>query len=480
MKRITPFVAAFALAASSLSAQNIALDEKFVSFPPAGWTFVNNNGSASQGWIHDAVNLRGWHEDESGLTSDNTMISPVMDLTTFSSAYLHFAGETNYAVYLANHPAGFGDGVSTVEVTTDGGLTWTVIWNDMSFVNGETYAPNINLSAYAGMSSVQLGFHYSGTFAQEWWVASARVDDSSAPPPPPGTPWIVNLPTTFAAVPFVEDFETIAGVVPTYMALTANDALTGLADPEAWANIGNLAPCLVPFAGLYNLEMGMIPGSTNYHNVRNSMVLGIDGSNMSGMNVDFQGYDAGEELNDIDGIWVSTDGIEWYSVSTAWNVLIPLDSIWTAITDLDLTGTPVDTTGNFYLMFAQEDNFPYNDLDGVGIDDINVDGTGVAFNYTITNLVAGSTATFSVSGGTAFGSVALAYSVTGAGPTTTPYGVLDLSAPINVLAILTADVNGDANLSPIVPGGLTGVTLYSQGVDLTSGLLTNSLAIVIG
>jgi len=480
MKRIPPFVAALALATTSLSAQNIALDEKFASFPPAGWTLVNNNGAASQGWIHDAVNFRAWHEDESGVTADNTLISPAMDLSTFGSAYLHFDGETNYAVYLANHPAGFGDGVSTVEVTTDGGLTWTVIWNDTSLVNGETYAPDINMSTYAGMTGVQLGFHYSGTFAQEWWIGSARVDDSSSPPPPPGTVWAVNLPTTFAAVPFVEDFETAAGVVPTYMALTAIDAATGLADPEAWANIGNLGPCSVPFAGLFNLEMGLIPGSTNYHNVRNAMVLGIDGNNMSGMNVDFQAYDGGEEANDFDKVWVSSDGVEWYDVSNTWNVEIGVDLIWTAIVDMDLTGTPVDTTGNFYLMFGQEDNFPYNDLDGIGIDDINVDGTGVAFNYSVSNLVAGSTATFSVTGGTAFGSMLLVYSLAGSGPTSTPYGPVDLSAPIKSLATLTADVNGDANLSPSVPAGLTGVTLYTQAVDLTAGLLSNSLAEVIG
>jgi len=480
MKRIPTFAAAFALVASSLSAQNVALDENFLSFPPAGWTFVNNNGTASQGWIHDAVDFRAQHEDESGLTADNTMVSPVMDLTTFTSAYIHFSGETNHAAYLANHPAGFGDGVSTVEVTTDGGLTWTVLWTDTSLVNGDIHSLDLNMSSYAGMSSVQIGFHYYGTFAQEWWVFSARVDDSASPPPPPGDLWAVNLPTTFAAVPFVEDFETAAGVVPTYMALTAIDAATGLADPEAWANIGNLGPCTVPFAGLFNLEMGLIPGSTNYHNVRNAMVLGIDGSSMSGMNLDFQGYDAGEEGNDFDGIWVSSDGAEWYLVSDQWQTLIVLDSVWTAITDLDLTGTPVDTTGNFYVMFGQEDNFPYNDLDGVGIDDINIDGTGIAFNYSITNLVAGSTATFSVDGGTPFGTILVAYSLTGAGPTTTPYGAVDMSAPISTLATLTADVNGDANLSPSVPAGLTGVTLYTQAVDLTAGLLTNSLAEVIG
>jgi hypothetical protein len=469
-----------ALAATPVAAQTTVLDEDFsLGVPPAGWTVVDNSGSGAQGWIQDAVGLRAWHEDESGLTADDTLLSPVLDLSGLSQAYLHFSGQTNWAAYLANHPAGFGDGVSTMEVTTDGGLSWTVVWSDVSLVNGETYAPDVDLSAFAGSSTVQLGIHYVGTFAQEWWVDRVVIDDSATPPPPPGTTSVVNLPGTFAAVPFLEDFETAAGVVPPYMALTNIDEATGLVDPEAWCNIGQLAPCTIPFAGLYNLETGLIPGSTNYHQVRNAMVLGIDGSGFAGLNLDYQGYNAGEEANDFDGIWVSDDGTEWYRVGDTWNVAIPLDSVWTSIADLDLTGTPVDTTGEFYLMFGQEDNFPYDDLDGVGIDDIAVDGTGLAFSYIISNLVAGQAATFAVTGGTPFGQVLVAYSLTGAGPTQSQYGLVDMSLPISVLASLVTDLNGAAQLTPTVPPGVAGATLYTQCVDLTSGTLSNSLAILV-
>ncbi|PCJ52193.1 MAG: hypothetical protein COA70_12735 [Planctomycetota bacterium] len=99
--------------------------------------------------------------------------------------------------------------------------------------------------------------------------------------------------------------------------------------------------------------------------------------------------------------------------------------------------------------------------------------------YTITNLVAGQTAVFSVSGATAGGGVILGYSLTGAGPTATPYGLVDMTAPINTLATLTADGAGLATFSPTVPGGVAGLTLYTQAVDLGSGLLTNSLAELI-
>lgn len=477
MKKFLPLLAAVA-ATGVASAQTTVLSEDFLTYLPTGWTVVDNNLSGLAQWEHDVAGLRAWHQDISGGTVDNTLISPAMDLSLLASAYLHFEGETNYAAYLANHPTSLGDGFTNVEVTTDGGLTWTSVWTDTSLNNGDTYSPDIDLSAYAGMSGVQIGFHYFGTFAHESWVDNVLVDDSPVGPPPSGTAWTVNLPTTFAAAPYTNDFEAAAGSVPTSMALTANDALTGLPDAEAWANVGNLAPCLVPFGGAYNLEMGMIPGTTNYHNVRNAMVLGIDGAGNTALNLDFQGYDAGEEANAADGVWVSADGANWFDVTTNWGSLIGPLSTWEQILDVDLTATPVDTSGQFYLMFQQEDNFPYNDLDGIGIDDIVVDnntGSG-GLVYSITGLTAGGTATFAVTGATAFGNVIIAYSLTGAGPTTTPFGVADMSAPIKTLTTMSADAAGTASFSPVVPGGAVGVTLYTQCLDVTAGVLTNSLA----
>lgn len=102
-------------------------------------------------------------------------------------------------------------------------------------------------------------------------------------------------------------------------------------------------------------------------------------------------------------------------------------------------------------------------------------GSGGLLNYRITNLIAGQTASFSVTGATAGGTVLIAYSLTGAGPTVTPYGSADMSAPISIMASLTANGIGDAVFAPTVPAGLAGTTLYTQGLDVTSGSLTNSL-----
>jgi len=290
MKTILPLSLALTLGLSaSVAAQTTVLSEDFSTWPPAGWTLVNNNGAPAVGWIQDTIagsSPRAWHEDEFiSADSDNTMVSPVMDLSAMGSAYLHFDGETNWVTYLANYPGSFGNGVSTMEITTDGGLTWAVVWTDTSTVNYTPYSPIVDISAYAGMSNVQLGVHFFGNYAQEWWVDNVVIDNN--------------------------------------------------------------------------------PGS------------------------------------------------------------------------------------------------------------------GASPFYSITNLTAGQTAIFQVDNATPFGVVMFGYSLTGAGPTNTQFGTVAMSAPINLLATVFADVSGTAQFPPTIPGNAAGITLYTQALDLSSGILSNSLAQVV-
>ncbi|MBT4465753.1 MAG: hypothetical protein HOD03_03610 [Planctomycetes bacterium] len=164
---------------STLLAQTTYLSEDFTGgVPPAGWTDTKTPGSL--GW-HQSAGTRAWHEDESGITCDSYLISPDIDLSTATTAYLHFAGETYYSTYMANHPSSFGDGVSTIEVTTDGGATWTVIWTDTTTVDNTPYAPNLGLNAFVGSATVNISMHYYGTYAHEWWVDYFIVDDTPVP-----------------------------------------------------------------------------------------------------------------------------------------------------------------------------------------------------------------------------------------------------------------------------------------------------------
>jgi len=403
-----------------------------------------------------------------------------MDLSGLASAYAHISGETGWATYLANNPAGYGDGYTNLELSTDGGLTWTSVWTDTSLVSYTAFAEDVDISSFAGNAAVEISLHYYGTYAHEAHIGSIVVDDSPTGPPPTGTAWTVNLPTTFASAPFAEDFEGGAGTVPTHMALTNIDPDTGLVDAEAWCNVGQLAPCINPFGGSYALEMGLDPLSSNYHTVRNAMVLGINGNGDTSLELDFMGYNAGEESANFDGVWVSADGASWYIVSSNWGSELPTTSTWLSVSSMDLTGTPVDTSGDFYLMFGQEDNFPYDYLDGIGIDDISVDSPGPPpLTYAVSGLVGGGTATLTVSGATASGSVLIGYSLTGAGPTMTPFGLVDMSMPITQLPTLTASASGVASMTTGVPSRASGITVYTQAADLTTSALTNSLAEVV-
>lgn len=185
----------------------------------------------------------------------------------------------------------------------------------------------------------------------------------------------LNLPSSSTTLPLFEDFETAAGVVPPYMALTNLEVATLSPDPEAWCNIGNLATCLQPFRGSFCLEMGLEPNSTNYHDVRNAMVLLVDPAGYTGaMSLSANIIDGGEENDPVDGIWLSNDGVNWYSVLQDWGGSIIPDNQWTATGEIALTTTPVNTNSPFYIAFCQEDNFPYLDLDGIGVDEIKIPG----------------------------------------------------------------------------------------------------------
>ncbi|MFK5956538.1 MAG: lectin-like protein [Planctomycetota bacterium] len=172
------------LSTATLSAQTTVLSEDFAgAVPPAGWINVNNNGNPTIGWQAGTNPFNGmaWHDDESIADSDNVMVSPIMDFTGLSNVYLHFESETQYTQWMANHPSSIGDGVSTMEITTNGGLTWTVVWTDTAQVDYVRIGPTVDLSAWAGQSNVQLGIHLYGTYDQSWWVDNVIIDDQPVP-----------------------------------------------------------------------------------------------------------------------------------------------------------------------------------------------------------------------------------------------------------------------------------------------------------
>ncbi len=117
------------------------------------------------------------------------------------------------------------------------------------------------------------------------------------------------------------------------------------------------------------------------------------------------------------------------------------------------------------------------------VDSIRVEATHCggpsAPDYSISSLVAGANAWLSLTNVTPNGSVIIGYSLAGPGPTMTPYGLVDMSLPILQLPPLIAYSNGTVSYVQAIPLTAAGLTIYTQAVDLSSGLLSNSIAEVV-
>jgi hypothetical protein len=85
--------------------------------------------------------------------------------------------------------------------------------------------------------------------------------------------------------------------------------------------------------------------------------------------------------------------------------------------------------------------------------------------YAVTGLVAGGTATLTMNECTLLSDVVFCYSISGPGPTQSPYGPLDMSMPINHMAPVDV-VGGTATTQAPVPAGLSGITIWTQAIEL--------------
>ncbi|MEW2619222.1 carboxypeptidase regulatory-like domain-containing protein [Streptomyces sp. NPDC048106] len=133
---------------------------------PAGWSVVDADGTDG-GWEFSDAGNRGNHTGGSGAFAmadsdhigggkhqDSTLLSPVYDFSGYTSPRVSF--DTDYEGY--NGQSG------SVDITTDGGATWTTVWSRATNVTDHIDLP---LTAYAGAKAVQLRFHFTATWG--WW-----------------------------------------------------------------------------------------------------------------------------------------------------------------------------------------------------------------------------------------------------------------------------------------------------------------------
>ena len=208
MKSLLSLIAA-TCCVGALSAQTV-LTEDFDTnvVPPAGWTTQNLNSNTlfSEPWNSDGLG-RAWHGDGGSADgqAENLLVTPLFDLTGMTEAYVHMDIETNYVMYMAHSNPSYGNGVTTLEASHDGGVTWMVLWTDDIDVLDEdvVMTRDIDISAHAGHTGMMLAIHFSGDWAHEIWVDNFAIDDQAGGGGGGGltyaiTPMTAGYPVTFS------------------------------------------------------------------------------------------------------------------------------------------------------------------------------------------------------------------------------------------------------------------------------------------
>jgi hypothetical protein len=152
--------------------------EDFESWPPPGWTVVNNGGDCV--WESTATTGRtnyaggdGNAADAdsdwcgSGTFMDTELRTPLLDLSGYTTATLQFVSSYN--------DIGGGD-YAEVNASDDGGGSWTTLltWDEDHDANGPGELVTLNLDDYAGSANSQVSFHY-GDATYDWWYEVDQV-----------------------------------------------------------------------------------------------------------------------------------------------------------------------------------------------------------------------------------------------------------------------------------------------------------------
>ena len=146
------------------------------AFPGQGWTVKNTNGTGKYYNWHQSrntlvstgaddkqaiVDADDYDETEAGDKQDELLISPVVDLTGKAATLSFNYGFERTALYN-------GKMTFTVEASTDGGKTWTAIWNAKDDVTQgsdaiQTGLAEITVPEAYQTANVQFAFHYYKT-----------------------------------------------------------------------------------------------------------------------------------------------------------------------------------------------------------------------------------------------------------------------------------------------------------------------------
>jgi len=169
----------------SFTTGNALLSERFDSTTlPAGWSVVDNAGTGAVWRFNDPggrTNLTGGSggfaiadSDFAGeINMDTELRTPVLNLAGYNSASLTFNTDCN--VYS-------GDEVADVDISLNGGTSWTNIWRKTGSDYPGPITETINISQYVGNSNVMVRFHYYNAYFDWWWqVDNVTVNAAASP-----------------------------------------------------------------------------------------------------------------------------------------------------------------------------------------------------------------------------------------------------------------------------------------------------------
>ena len=151
---------------------------------PAGWSNIDNIGDGA--WLFDNPagrdNLTGGSGGFAIVDSDYygdvafqdaALLTPLLDFTGLAEVALLFNTDFNYY-------GGGLDEIADVDVSNDGGVNWTNVWQKTANYRGPALEVVDITALAAGQPDVMVGFHYYNANFEWWW----QVDNVSFGAPP--------------------------------------------------------------------------------------------------------------------------------------------------------------------------------------------------------------------------------------------------------------------------------------------------------
>lgn len=245
MKKITFLLLTILLTSVSWRASAQYFTEGFEgTFPGTGWT--HNQLNTAETWFYSTMSFHSGAQslqcdyDAALGAQDEVMLSPVINLTSATNPRLKFWFLMSY--YWGVDPNDNYD--ISVEATTDGGTTTTVLWTESAqgvFLNWTWYQVEVNLAAYAGNANFQLLLRYEGADGAQGNFDDILVEESPTCIPPTALT-ASSITTTSAVLGWTPDTSGSAWNIqwgPSGFALGSGTIVNGVTNPH---NLSGLIP----------------------------------------------------------------------------------------------------------------------------------------------------------------------------------------------------------------------------------------------